>query len=323
MTKKIMVIFLLLVTACTNEPSVDDKPEKKWKNIPELDGIDIWDVKIYNDEIYVAGRSIDGKGIIYKSTNAINWTIYNTAIKDSLDRGVMAIDFYNGNLIACFTGKPVYLVTSDHVTPLTKPILNDVREMIVDNENNILIGSFLPGFFCKYISSDSTYNIYDSLFTPSSGGCSKQAGISGGISVSKFLKDINSGDILIGNFSFDYHFVTAFSNRTIDCYPTDGLSPIDRFHGCHDIIFINDTLFAAGKANIKYLDQNVWKTFGDSLPKTIDSGLAIATSIAYDEVKQDIYVSANYIGVVKWFKNSGWKTLNEGLESFQGYYDFI
>jgi hypothetical protein len=196
--------------------------------------------------------------------------------------------------------------------------------MIVDKENNILIGTYLPGYFCKYITPDSTYDIYDSLYTPPDGGCSKQAEISGGISVSKFLLNESSNDILIGNISLNYHFVSAFRNRSIDCFSNNGLSSIDRFHGCHDLIFINDTLFAAGgKGTIKYLDQNEWKIFGDTLPKTPDSGLSIPTAIAYDEVKKEIYVAGNYIGVVKWIRNTGWVTFNNGLESIQGFYDFI
>ena len=321
----LLYLILLLFTRCdtTEPPDNCTTCTKSWQPIPELTGIDIWDVKINQGEIYIAGRNSADKGIIYKSSNGINWQNINPTVGDSLDRGVGAIDFYNGELIAAFTGKPVYLVTTESVTRLTDSILNDVREIIVDKENNILIGTGGSGFFLKYVTKDSMYDIYDSLFTPSSGDCSRQSGIQGSIGVSKFLSDINSDDIFIGNYSFNYHFVTIFTNRIIDCYPTEGLSSIDKFHGCHDIVFINDTLFAAGKNSIKFLYNNTWKTYGDTLPKTPDSVNTIATSIAYDEVNKEIYVAANYIGVVKWNNNLGWMKINDGLESYQGYYDFI
>jgi hypothetical protein len=321
--KNFTPLLFLLFSTCVNEPPDHVASENKWQDIPELSGMDIWDVKIYNDEIYVAGRDFSGKGAIYKSSDAIHWDVFAPSIGDSLEFGVGAIDFYNGHLIACASGQPLYLIINSIITRLTEP-LGDIREMIVDKENNILIGTYLPGYFCKYITPDSTYDIYDSLFTPPDGGCSKQAGITGGISVSKFLINKSSNDILIGNFSLNYHFVSAFRNRSIDCFPNNGLTSVDRFHGCHDLIFINDTLFAAGgKGTIKYLDQIEWKVYGDTLPKTPDSSMAIPTAIAYDGVKKEIYVASNYIGVTKWLKNSRWQKLNNGLVSNQGYYDFI
>ena len=322
-TKPIIAILLLLTISCTTEPNVIIE-EKKWENIPELDGMDVWDVKIYNDEIFVAGRDISGKGAIYKSFDGVHWEGVAPAIGDSLNYGVGAIDFYNGNLIACATGKPIYSVINEKVNPITKPILNDVREMIVDNENNILVGSYRPGIVYKYVTLDSVYNIYDSLYTAPDGDCYKQAGIQGSISVSRFLREKNTESIIIGNFSLNYHFITSFKNKTINCFPTDGLSPEDRFHGCHDMIFINDTLFVAGgKGTIKYFWNNEWKVFGDSLPKTPNSVSTIPTSIAYDYLKNEIYVAANYIGVVKWTSTKGWQKFNNGLVSTQGYYDFI
>jgi hypothetical protein len=317
----ITFLFLLFALSCVNEPTDNDPVENKWQNIPELSGMDIWDVKIHTDEIFVAGRDGSGKGIIYKSSDAIHWEIFAPSIGDSVEYHIAAIDFYNGELIASTIGKPVYLVTGKNVVPLTVPIFSEVREMIVDNENNILIGA--SSFYTyKYVTENNIYDIYDSLSTPPTGGCFKQNAIVP-IGVSKFLKDHNSNKILIGNYAFTNHFVNTFYNRTIDCFPDDGLNADERFFGCHDIIFINDTLFAAGWANIKYLDNYEWKTFGDSLPRTPGNGLAIATSIAFDEIKNEIYVAATYIGVIKWTNSSGWISFNERLESVQGLYDFM
>jgi hypothetical protein len=317
--------FLLLIVSCTTEPNSGSGDEKtKWENIPELDGVDVWDVKIYNDELYIAGRDINGKGVIYKSTDGVNWEGVAPAIGDSLNYGVGAIEFYNNNLIACATGKPIYTVINDKVKPLTKPLMNDVREMIVDSENNILVGSYRPSIVYNYVTNDSIYKVYDLLFTGSQGECYKQPGTQGSVSVSSFLREKNTDAILIGNFSLNYHFVTLFKNGTIECFPTDGLSSEDRFHGCHDILYINDILFVAGgKGTIKYLNNNEWKTYGDSLPKTPDNIFTVPTAITYDETQNEIYVAVNYVGIVKWDRNSGWIKLNDGLVSIQGYYDFI
>ncbi len=315
-------VFLCGLLSCyTSEPPDDEGKIKRWEKISALDGLDIWDVKIYNDEIFIAGRDINNRGVIYKSSDAINWQAVNTSVGDSLDRGVGAIDFYNGNLIAAFTGKPVYLVTTECVTPLTEPILNDVREMIVDRENNILIGT-IGNYYCTYFNSGSEFKVYDSLFVPPSEyGCFKQSAIVE-IGITKFLLNENSDNILLGNY-YSNHFVTAFFNKSINCIETGGLSFYDKLLGCQDIIFINDTLFAAGYSSIKYLDQNEWKVYADTLPKTPDGVHTIATSMAYDEVMKEIYVAANYIGVLKWVKSLGWVKLNDGLQSFQGFYDFI
>jgi len=321
-TTTLLIIATLLIQSCNKPTEPHDSKTETWQKIADLEGVDVFDVKIHNNEIYIAGRDLNGKGVIYRSSDAINWEVFNPSIGDSLDWGVGAIDFYNGNLIACFTGKPVYIVMTDKISPLTKPILNDVREMIVDNNGNILIGTTGESYHLKYATKDSILNIYDSLSTPSTGGCYRQTAIVP-IAVSKFLMSASHDNILIGNYSFNNHFVTVFGNAMIDCFPTEGLDQNEKYFGCHDIIYIDDTLFAAGYASIKYLNQNEWKTYGDTLPKTPDSVLTIATSIAYDEIKNEIYVAANYIGVVKWVKNSGWTKLNNGLESFQGYYDFI
>src|SRR5690554_3045201 len=317
----LLSLIVLPTLTCNDNPVETNNDKQQWKKISALEGIDIWDVKIFNDEIFIAGIGVDGRGVIYKSSDAINWKIINPLVGDSLDRGVEVIDFYNGNLIACFSGKPVYFVTKDDMIPLTEPILNEVREMIVDNENNILIGT-IRNYYCKYVTSDTIYNIYDSLHTPlTNAGCYKQDAIVP-VNTSKLLKNIETDDILIGNYLAANHFITTFHNRTIDCFPTEGLSQNDKYFGCYDIIYANDTILAAGYASIKYLDQNEWKIYYDTLPKPGGS-LTIATSLAYDNFKSEVYVAANYIGVIKWINGKGWITINEGLESFQGYYDFI
>ncbi len=322
------ILFTLIIfssSSCdTSVFPIKNTSPKEWQTIYDLEDLDIWDVKIYNDEIYVAGIESDGRGFVYKSSDAINWVNISPLIADSLNSGVGAIDFLNGNLIGCFSGKPVYLLINENIIPLTEPILNDVREIIVDSNNNILIGTFLPGYYLKYVTHDKIINIYDSLYTPPySTGCFRQSSIQGGISVSKLLKDTKSDKILIGNYSYNNHFITVFNSEIIDCFPTEGLSYNDKFFGCHDIIFINDILFAAGFSSVKFFEQNSWKIFGDTLPNTPDGKLPIATSIAYDKINKDIYVTTNYIGVLKWVKNQGWLKINEGLKSFQGFYDPI
>lgn len=313
----LLFIFLFLNCNTTNPP---DKVEAEfsWEKISALEGVDIWDVKIFKNDIYIGGNDFDGRGVIYKSSDGIEWSEVSPSIKDSLNYGVHAIDFFNDKLIASARSKPVYLITANSILPITPPIDMEIREMIFQ-DNNILIGTS-NNYFLKYIVNGSLVNVSDSLNTVNE--CTKQNSIAP-ISVSKFILNPLTQNILISNY-LSNHFVTTFQDASINCFPTDGLSESDKFFGSHDIIIINDTLFAAAYANVKFFSNNKWKTFGDSLPKTPQSFFPYATSITYDYQKNDIYVATNYVGVVKWDANSGWKSINEELIKFpDGFYDSI
>lgn len=317
-----LTLLLLLILLSCNTTGPSDIDPKQWTKISSLEGVDVMDVKVYNECIYIAGRDVNDRGVIFKSSDAIHWETFSNSIGDSLDRGVGAIDFWNGDLIACFSGKPIYLVKGENVVPISNPILDVVKEMIVDNNDKILIGT-MNNYYLKYYYRDSLYNISDSLYTdPYSSNCYNQTGITG-LNITCFLKDKYSQNVLIGNYAFNHHFVTAFYDGKIECFETEGLSVNDKFNGCHDIIFAGSKLLAAGYASIKWLENNKWKTYGDSLPKTSNGKPTIATGISFDEADNSLYAAANYIGVLKWEEKSGWQSFNSGLETFQGFYDFI
>lgn len=314
------LFIIFLFSSCDTTEIPININSHNWKSISELNGIDVWDIKIFNDEIYLAGKDINNKGVIYKSSDGIKWEIFNPLIGDSLNQGVRAIDFYNGELIASSIDKPIYIITKEKITPLTKAITNYVKSMVVDN-NNLLVGT-INNYYCSYVTLGGIYDVYDSLYTsPYDNSCFHQAGITG-INISTFLKDKKSDAILIGNYAFNNHFVTVFINGKIDCYFTEGLSQRDKYFGCHDLIYAGDTLCAAGYAGIKYLDADIWKIYGDSLPNTKDGGTSTATAIAYDDSRRQMYVAGTYIGVAKWEKSS-WVLINDGLENSNGYYDFV
>ncbi len=325
-TYKKMITTILLITAtlliqsCNKPTEPSESKIEDWQKIAELEGVDVFDVKIHNNEIYIAGRDAHGKGVILKSKDAMKWGIINSSIADTFSQGVMAIDFLKGDLIAAYSTKPVYLIKPQSITPITKPILMDLCEMVVDNKSNILIGTtYSASYSMKYIIQDSIIDIYDSLYTFV--GCEKQSAIVP-IGVTKLLKDSASDGILIGNFNSN-HYVTLFKDMSINCFPTEGLSFNDKKYGCHDIMFINDTLFATSDGVVKFLDNSFWKIYGDSIPKTILGHTPMVTAITNDPNKNEIYIATQFLGVLKWDTSNGWVPFNKGIASSDGYYDTI
>ena len=310
----IIQLFTFMGCASSTGPIDSTGGKKIWTPVAELSNIYVNEIKIINDELYIAGRTDDHKGVLYKSVDGEKWTMAMPSDSTFLG-GLKAIDSYRGKIIGVGTWTPICMLEKDTIIPIS-PIVKISASKMITTEKGIFIaaGGDYTSYNCAYFSNDSLTYVQNHLYTYNDNECIYEGGGIKPIAISRLLKDKNSSNdrIILANTE-NYNFVTAFSNGIIDCFPNKGLSINDKYSGCLDMIYIWDTLYACTTRHIVYYcNSQGWKSFGDSLPK-IQNVYPAAVAIAYDELRHTMYVGTNYSGVLRWKEGKGWESFNDGV----------
>ena len=308
----IIQLFTFIGCASSNCPIDSTGGKKIWTPVAEFSNIDVSEIKIMNDELYIAGH-IGMNQYLYKSTDGEKWSLVMPPEK-ILPGYLNTVDYYNGKIVCGGRHAPLCVIEKDTLIPIS-PIIKIAASKMITIERGIFIGSSeYEANSCALFSNDSVTYIHNHLYTYNDNECIYEGGIIRPLGIPKLLKQKNTPNerILIGNVD-NYNFVTSFANGAIDCFPNKGLSLKDKECGSLDMIYIEDTLYACTMGRIVYYDNNRgWKTFGDSLPK-IQNVYPTTLAIAYDESRHTKYVGTNYTGVLKWKEGKGWESFNEGM----------
>ena len=315
----IIQLFTFIGCASSTGPIDSTGGKKIWTPVTELSNIYVNEIKIINDELYIAGRTDDHKGVLYKSVDGEKW--FSAMPTDNIfTEGLVAIDTYHGKIIGTAPYKPICIIEKDTVIQIS-PVIKIFMGKMITTEKGIFIaaGSNRYLYDCVFFSNDSLTYVQNHLNTYNDNECIYEGSIIKPIEISKLLREKNSANerILVSN-TVTYNFVTSFSNGTIDCFPNKGLSINDKYSGCLDMMYIGDTLYACTMGRIVYYDNSrEWKTFGDSLPKAYNH-YPTALAITYDELQHTMYVGTNYSGVLKWKGGKGWESFNDGINPLWG-----
>jgi hypothetical protein len=309
----IVQIFTFIGCASSTGPIESTGGKKAWTPVAELANVYVNEVKIINDELYIAGRTDEHLGVLYKSSDGEKWSLVMPPDSTFLG-GLNAIDSYHGKIIGVGSYTPICIIEKDTIIPIS-PIVKIHASQMITTEKGIFIAAGCGYYLydCAFYSNDSLSYMQNHLNTSNDNECIYEGGNIKPIEISKLLKEKNSPSerILLGN-SVNYNFVTSFSNGTIDCFPNKGLNIYDKSAGCLDMMYIEDTLYACTMGRIVYYDNSLgWKLFADSLPITYKH-YPTALAIAYDDLQHTIYVGTNYSGVIRWKEGKGWESFNDG-----------
>jgi len=310
----IVQIFTFIGCASSTGPIESTGENKVWTPVAEFANVYVNEIKIINDELYIAGRTEDRKGVLYKSSDGEKWSSAMPSDSTFMS-GLKAIDSYRGKIIGVGNCTPICIIEKDTIIPMS-PIVKIHASKMMTTEKGIFIaaGGDYTSYNCAFFSNDSLTYVQNHLYTYNDNECIYEGGGIKPIEISKLLKEKNSPNerILLSNTE-NYNFVTSFSNGIIDCFPNKGLSLKDKECGSLDMIYIEDTLYACTTGRIVYYDNSRgWKTFGDSLPK-IQNVYPATVAIAYDELRHTIYVGTSCSGVLRWKEGKGWESFNDGV----------
>lgn len=310
------MLTVFLPITCKDQGSLPPKIEPDmWEPADDiLQGLDVRSVQLHGDELYIAGR--DGVGSIFKSSDGINWTLVADRV-DSSFGGADVILFIGDTLIAGLDARYLYRRVSNMqwipISPM--PVIpTDIGVLGRD----IYLGCNSQYWIGKVSSAGVVTRIHDSL----DANCNRSTVISQ-LWVTKLLKgNVGGAEVLLASNVVTNKFIRVVSPIGIDCFSSTGLSPIDIFHGAHDLAWKGDTLLACTYATVKMFVGGAWSTFGDSLPMTPQSFRPYATAIAVHGSR--VFVGTNYSGVLEWKPGKGWKEIAPGLPRYSdGFYDAI
>ncbi|HEX2984532.1 MAG TPA: hypothetical protein VHO28_13395, partial [Ignavibacteriales bacterium] len=110
--------FVLFHSCKDSAPPENTPPIPSWEKMKLPDEVLVTSMKIFNDELYVTGRS-GGAGPIgglYKTSDGIKWEIVSSAIKDSVPYGLESVAMRNNKLVILrgrAENKPIYEINAD------------------------------------------------------------------------------------------------------------------------------------------------------------------------------------------------------------------
>ena len=306
---------MLFNFGCKKSPTENDndknEPTKnKWEIVPELSTLSIRYILKHNETLYLSAveSGKNYKGIIWKTSNGINWTIVRTFEK------VIGPMTTNGDTLYCL-GDSLYR----YIIPINKwenvcqpsPLTSDPEAMgdmiFVKDELYAMQSLFADAVATYRIGFDGTVNSLPVYHGREFGGA-------------KFIKsktEIKETVYVRGQY-YKYGFFT-FDGNVFDPLK-DGLTEFEYYNPpTNSLALKNDTLFAGFMypAVVKRLINNQWQNFTDTLPYSSSAfqfNPPIKTeTTAITFVENRMFVATQSIGVLEWEDNKGWKQISEGL----------
>ncbi len=116
----------------------------------------------------------------------------------------------------------------------------------------------------------------------------------------KLIKKDNNAEYLLSAESVALHFVAKIDTTGYQCFVTKGVSTDDKFAGAYDLVWYQDTLFAATQSYIKFFVNGEWKVYKDSLPQPHGT-VPFVTSLTFAD--NTVYLTTSSNGVLKWGNN--------------------
>ncbi len=312
-----IIIIIIISTSCSKKIDITSAPsdpnENKWVKIQELGDIDVNYLLKYKNTLFLAAcdPQTNYSGIIYTTKDGINWTKFKE-FENPI--GPLAL---NGDTLYCLCRDSLYRYSFRSALwegvcvpfPLNADVTSVSEMIFLDNS--------LYAMQTYFSATVQTYKIF----------------MDGRIEELKVREDrINFGGakFLKRNNTDNWCYVRG---QYFNCgfYIFDGIKFHQLRDGLSDKEWVNpptqsicikeDTLFAGFKypAHIKYLDNNTWKTYTDTLRQNIvikylNSQIKTETTdIAF--VNNRMFVATNCDGVLEWKGGEGWVQISDGLVS--------
>ncbi|MCZ7609422.1 MAG: hypothetical protein M5U17_04590 [Ignavibacterium sp.] len=309
----IITITLSTIPSCSNTIAPPYENNQHWYRINEFNGMDVKGFKIIKEELYVFGSGINGG--LYKTNDGINWKKIVLPSNSNFEYGVSAITVFNGDLLvapAQSINKRLGKINASgnvNLIPIDIPIeISDIET--INNTILIVPGRSYGQYQMCIIKSDSILQIIgDSLYTNPfvEDECYKQNGIRETASYKLIKKNIYDEYLLSAEAIS--HFIVLVDTGGYNCFTTKGLNYDDKYFGAQDLLYHNDTLFAATQQGIRYYINDFWKMYKDTLPKH-NGTLQVAHSLAF--IGNKIFIATTNNGVLYW-NNERWEEFNKGL----------
>lgn len=305
----LLITFLFFTSSCNNltEPPPDDK-KTKWEIIPELAEVDVRYILKHQTTVYLTGLFTGRayRGSIWKTHDGENWTMLRTFEKAV---GPLAI---NGDSLFCLGDSLFkYIIPTDNWVNVCRPwpLTSDVQAV----SEMIFLKNELYAMQTYFSDAVQTFRIY---FDGTIEDIPVLGYTYGG---AKFIIKTEDAPFCYvrgqyhkgGFYSFDGKIFTKIKNGLSDkewMYPPTNSMEIYK-----------DTLFAGFKfpGLIKYLDNNTWKTYTDTLPfNKVGQNLYYTEPTEIVFVNERMFVSTDALGILEWTKDFTWAPLSEGLRAY-------
>lgn len=325
MMKKVIILALLTLISlsCKSNPTAIKAPDpEKWESIPEFQNISIRSIIKLNSTIFVSGVVNNNIGVIYSSNDAQSWKKlreFNRPI------GPLTI---NADSLFCL-GDSLYrfIIATNRWETVCKPepVSQDPGAM----GDMVVLNNKLYAMQTEFVDAAATYLInYD--------GSTENLSVYNNYQYrgGKFIKSkdyekeiayVRGQYWWVGFFVFDGVTFNSIQN---------GLSEMEISWPPTNSMAINgDTLFAGFRypSRIKYLNNNTWYNYTDTLPYSESTFLLKPTIIteptAITFFNNRLFCATQSQGVFEWNKNKGWIKISNGLiydtlvsEGFKDFY---
>lgn len=311
----VLISFALLNIGCKKELTepvinTEELKQSKWEVVPELSNLSVRYILKHNETLYLSAveSGKNYKGIIWKTSNGINWTIVRTFEK------VIGPLTINGDTLYCL-GDSLYR----YIIPINKwenvckpwPLTSDpgaMGDMIFVKDELYAMQSLFADAVATYrISFDGTINSLPVHYGREFGGA-------------KFIKSKSEmkETVYVRGQYYKYGFFTFDGN--VFSPIKDGLTEFEYYNPpTNSLALKNDTLYAGFMypAVVKRLINNQWQNFTDTLPYSSSAfqfNPPIKTeTTAIIFVENRMFVATQAIGVLEWEDNKGWRKISEGL----------
>lgn len=305
----LLAVLFIISFSCKSptEPPVDNKPENQWELIPELSNISVRYILKFENRLFLSGvvSNKNCKGEIWETDDGDNWTKLR-----NFDKAIGPMTLHGDTLYCLGDSLFRYIIPLNKWENVCQPLPltispQGVSEMIFLKNELFAMQNYTDAPSTHKIHFDGTV---DEIFVLgySYGGA-------------RFIKRENVTDWCYvrgryysgGFYTFDGNIFTKLR---------DGLSDKEWLNPpTNSIVIKNDTLFAGFRypGFIKYLDNNTWKNYTDSLPIFQEHSKwynTEPTGITF--INNRMFVSTHPLGVLEWKKDSGWVQMSKGLHEY-------
>lgn len=289
--------------------------ENTWERVEELTNVDIRYMITFNNELYLSVINYQGdslyKGAILKTSDGFNWNFikgfpeYTGSMTVKNDSLYLLTDHFVYKMVSNSNWEIKYFV------PVEISRSGDNGEIIFINDTlyvcqvatvGLLFGLFPDGTYDHYPFSNITLSPY----------------------ISNFKKVIKENMPLIyARSKIGHGEVRRFDGRK---FYDLGMSSNNTITGALNALEVSgDTLFvgvwhtpSSNKGGyIKYLSQNNWYLYGDTLPLSSSANdfepQMKTHPTCIKMVNNKLIIGTDVVGVCIWSQENGWKKINKGL----------